>query len=162
MLHPATQATLSSILLSGVPGYTPNTPSPPPGLAPIDKQPNGVPECTLNGHVKVGPPPTLYCITSLYILNDCDNNYFLFFVRACTCIALWLSVWEDNNSINCRKCLESSSMWLSPGSQWPQSIRTTVKQVQPGRRYSSNHCRVSLSLNFTCDLWLDPCFHIYT
>ncbi|KAM4607603.1 protein bicaudal C homolog 1-B isoform 2-T2 [Polymixia lowei] len=57
MLHPATQATLSSILLSGVQGYTQNTPSPPPGLAPIDKQPNGVPDCTkvpctLNGHVK--------------------------------------------------------------------------------------------------------------
>uniref|UniRef100_A0A8C6TAM9 BicC family RNA binding protein 1a n=1 Tax=Neogobius melanostomus TaxID=47308 RepID=A0A8C6TAM9_9GOBI len=57
MLHPATQATLSSILLSGVQGYTQNTPSPPPGLAPIDKQTNGVPDCskgscTLNGHVK--------------------------------------------------------------------------------------------------------------
>ncbi|XP_051815697.1 protein bicaudal C homolog 1 isoform X2 [Acanthochromis polyacanthus] len=49
MLHPATQATLSSILLQG---YTQSTPSPPPGLAPIDKQPNGVPDCTLNGHVK--------------------------------------------------------------------------------------------------------------
>ena len=59
MLHPAAQATLSSILLSGVQGYTHSTPSPPPGLAPIDKQPNGVPDCskgscTLNGHVKVG------------------------------------------------------------------------------------------------------------
>ncbi|XP_061140529.1 protein bicaudal C homolog 1-B-like isoform X2 [Syngnathus typhle] len=57
MLHPATHATLSSILLSGVQGYTQNTPSPPPGLAPIDKQPNGVPDCAkaacaLNGHVK--------------------------------------------------------------------------------------------------------------
>lgn len=57
MLHPATQATLSSILLSGVQSYTQSTPSPPPGLAPIDKQPNGVPDCTkgpctLNGHVK--------------------------------------------------------------------------------------------------------------
>ncbi|XP_029134162.1 protein bicaudal C homolog 1 [Labrus bergylta] len=57
MLHPATQATLSSILLSGVQGYTQSTPSPPPGLAPIDKQPNGIPDCakgpcTLNGHVK--------------------------------------------------------------------------------------------------------------
>ncbi|KAK2824452.1 hypothetical protein Q5P01_021627 [Channa striata] len=57
LLHPATQATLSSILLSGVQGYTQSTPSPPPGLAPIDKQPNGVPDCTkgpctLNGHVK--------------------------------------------------------------------------------------------------------------
>uniref|UniRef100_A0A3Q3WED7 SAM domain-containing protein n=1 Tax=Mola mola TaxID=94237 RepID=A0A3Q3WED7_MOLML len=57
MLHPATQATLSSILLSGVQGYTQSTPSPPPGLTPIDKQPNGVPDCTkgpctLNGHVK--------------------------------------------------------------------------------------------------------------
>uniref|UniRef100_A0A3P8V413 BicC family RNA binding protein 1 n=1 Tax=Cynoglossus semilaevis TaxID=244447 RepID=A0A3P8V413_CYNSE len=57
MLHAATQATLSSILLSGVQGYTQSTPSPPPGLAPIDKQTNGVPDCskvpcTLNGHVK--------------------------------------------------------------------------------------------------------------
>ncbi|KAI3363327.1 hypothetical protein L3Q82_011952 [Scortum barcoo] len=57
MLHPATQATLSSILLSGVQSYTHSTPSPPPGLAPIDKQANGVPDCTkgpctLNGHVK--------------------------------------------------------------------------------------------------------------
>ncbi|XP_056147545.1 protein bicaudal C homolog 1-like [Lampris incognitus] len=57
MLHPATQATLNSILLSGVQSYTHSTPSPPPGLAPIDKQPNGVPDCTkgpctLNGHVK--------------------------------------------------------------------------------------------------------------
>ncbi|PWA25838.1 hypothetical protein CCH79_00001796, partial [Gambusia affinis] len=50
VLHP--QATLSSILMSGVQGYTHSTPSPPPGLAPIDKQPNGVPECALNGHVK--------------------------------------------------------------------------------------------------------------
>uniref|UniRef100_A0A3Q3MVG4 BicC family RNA binding protein 1 n=1 Tax=Mastacembelus armatus TaxID=205130 RepID=A0A3Q3MVG4_9TELE len=62
MLHPATQATLSSILLSGVQGYTQSTPSPPPGLAPIDKQTNGVPDCTkgpctLNGHVKVVPCP---------------------------------------------------------------------------------------------------------
>ncbi|KAF7220347.1 protein bicaudal C homolog 1 isoform X1 [Nothobranchius furzeri] len=52
MLHPATQATLSSILLSSVQGYTHSTPSPPPGLAPIEKQPNGVPDCTRNGHVK--------------------------------------------------------------------------------------------------------------
>ncbi|XP_051935671.1 protein bicaudal C homolog 1-B-like isoform X2 [Hippocampus zosterae] len=57
MLHPATHATLSSILLSGVQGYTQSTPSPPPGLAPIDKQSNGVPDCAkatcaLNGHIK--------------------------------------------------------------------------------------------------------------
>ncbi|XP_032409565.1 protein bicaudal C homolog 1 [Xiphophorus hellerii] len=52
VLHPAAQATLNSILMSGMQGYTLSTPSPPPGLAPIDKQPNGVPECTLNGHVK--------------------------------------------------------------------------------------------------------------
>ncbi|TNN70581.1 Protein bicaudal C 1-B [Liparis tanakae] len=63
LLHPAAQATLSSILLSSVQGYTQSTPSPPPGLAPIDKQPNGVPDCTkgpctLNGHVKVGPHPS--------------------------------------------------------------------------------------------------------
>uniref|UniRef100_A0A673G859 BicC family RNA binding protein 1b n=1 Tax=Sinocyclocheilus rhinocerous TaxID=307959 RepID=A0A673G859_9TELE len=47
MIHPATQATLTSILLSGVPGYTQNTPSPPPGLAPIDAQVNGVSDCTV-------------------------------------------------------------------------------------------------------------------
>uniref|UniRef100_A0A3B1J584 BicC family RNA binding protein 1 n=1 Tax=Astyanax mexicanus TaxID=7994 RepID=A0A3B1J584_ASTMX len=54
MIHPATQATLTNILLSGVQSYTHNTPSPPPGLAPIDPQVNGVPDCskavsTLNG-----------------------------------------------------------------------------------------------------------------
>ncbi|TRY58137.1 hypothetical protein DNTS_014182 [Danionella cerebrum] len=37
---------LTSILLSGVPGYTQNTPSPPPGLAPIDAQVNGMPDCS--------------------------------------------------------------------------------------------------------------------
>uniref|UniRef100_A0A8C1TP88 BicC family RNA binding protein 1b n=1 Tax=Cyprinus carpio TaxID=7962 RepID=A0A8C1TP88_CYPCA len=47
MIHPATQATLTSILLSGVPGYTQNTPSPPPGLAPIDAQVNGVSDSVL-------------------------------------------------------------------------------------------------------------------
>ncbi|XP_037553493.1 protein bicaudal C homolog 1 [Nematolebias whitei] len=52
MLHTAAQATLSSILRSGVQGYAHSTPSPPPGLAPIDKQPNSIPECTRNGHVK--------------------------------------------------------------------------------------------------------------
>ncbi|XP_056101896.1 protein bicaudal C homolog 1 isoform X1 [Rhinichthys klamathensis goyatoka] len=46
MIHPATQATLTSILLSGVPGYTHNTPSPPPGLVPIDGQVNGVSDCS--------------------------------------------------------------------------------------------------------------------
>uniref|UniRef100_A0A7N8XDU7 BicC family RNA binding protein 1 n=1 Tax=Mastacembelus armatus TaxID=205130 RepID=A0A7N8XDU7_9TELE len=70
MLHPATQATLSSILLSGVQGYTQSTPSPPPGLAPIDKQTNGVPDCTkgpctLNGHVKVGPNIYMIATASL-------------------------------------------------------------------------------------------------
>ncbi|KAF5900642.1 protein bicaudal C 1, partial [Clarias magur] len=51
MIHPATQATLTNILLQS---YTQNTPSPPPGLAPIDPQVNGVTDCskavsTLNG-----------------------------------------------------------------------------------------------------------------
>uniref|UniRef100_A0A8C8E1I8 BicC family RNA binding protein 1a n=1 Tax=Oryzias sinensis TaxID=183150 RepID=A0A8C8E1I8_9TELE len=64
ILHPATQATLSSILLSGVQGYTHSTTSPPPGLAPIDKQPNGVPDCGLNGHVKVGLVFLLYFSSS--------------------------------------------------------------------------------------------------
>ncbi|KAK6487577.1 protein bicaudal C-like protein 1-B-like [Huso huso] len=57
MMHPATQATLTSIFLSGVQGYTQNTPSPPPGLAPIDSQVNSLSETSkslssLNGHVK--------------------------------------------------------------------------------------------------------------
>lgn len=65
MLHPAAQATLSSILLPGVQGYTQSTPSPPPGLAPIDKQPSGIPDCsgsscTLNGHVKVGDADVVF------------------------------------------------------------------------------------------------------
>ncbi|XP_036402787.1 protein bicaudal C homolog 1-A-like [Megalops cyprinoides] len=57
MMHPITQATLRNLLLSGAQGYTHNTPSPPPGLAPIDTPANGIPDCsktprTLNGHVK--------------------------------------------------------------------------------------------------------------
>ncbi|XP_060795555.1 protein bicaudal C homolog 1 [Neoarius graeffei] len=43
MIHPATQATLTNILLQT---YTQNTPSPPPGLAPIDPQVNGVTDCS--------------------------------------------------------------------------------------------------------------------
>lgn len=45
MILPAAQATLTSMLLSGVTGYTQNTPSPPPGLAPIDTQVTGVSDC---------------------------------------------------------------------------------------------------------------------
>ncbi|XP_071376523.1 protein bicaudal C homolog 1-like [Centroberyx affinis] len=83
MLHPATQATLSSILLSGVQGYTQSTPSPPPGLAPIDKQPNGVPDCTkgpctLNGHVKhhgsvYGRIATASMAESVLSQTQCDS-----------------------------------------------------------------------------------------
>ncbi|XP_023686557.1 protein bicaudal C homolog 1 isoform X1 [Paramormyrops kingsleyae] len=63
MIHPATQATLTSILLSGVQGYAHSTPSPPPGLAPIDAKVNGVTDCgktasSLNGHVKL--PSSVY------------------------------------------------------------------------------------------------------
>ncbi|KAG7325551.1 hypothetical protein KOW79_011867 [Hemibagrus wyckioides] len=43
MIHPATQATLTNILLQS---YAQNTPSPPPGLAPIDPQVNGVTDCS--------------------------------------------------------------------------------------------------------------------
>uniref|UniRef100_A0A3Q3KF60 SAM domain-containing protein n=1 Tax=Monopterus albus TaxID=43700 RepID=A0A3Q3KF60_MONAL len=83
MLHPATQATLSSILLSGVQGYTQSTPSPPPGLAPIDKQPSGVPDCTkgpctLNGHVKhpgsvYGRIPTASLAETVLSPAPCDS-----------------------------------------------------------------------------------------
>uniref|UniRef100_A0AAY5F6C3 BicC family RNA binding protein 1b n=1 Tax=Electrophorus electricus TaxID=8005 RepID=A0AAY5F6C3_ELEEL len=72
MIHPATQATLTNILLSGVQSFTQNTPSPPPGLAPIDSQVNGVPECSkavpsLNG--KVTPHP-MYSRISAASLAD--------------------------------------------------------------------------------------------
>ncbi|KAG5855420.1 hypothetical protein ANANG_G00048870 [Anguilla anguilla] len=70
MIHPATQATLTSILLSGVQGFTP---SPPPGLAPIDTHVNGVPDCgktssPLNGHVK--HPGSVYGRMSAASLAD--------------------------------------------------------------------------------------------
>ncbi|XP_066549052.1 protein bicaudal C homolog 1 isoform X2 [Amia ocellicauda] len=73
MIHPATQASLTSILLSGVQGYAQNTPSPPPGLAPIDTQVNGVPECgktppSLNGHIK--HPSSVYSRISTSSLAD--------------------------------------------------------------------------------------------
>uniref|UniRef100_A0A8C7MTU4 BicC family RNA binding protein 1 n=1 Tax=Oncorhynchus kisutch TaxID=8019 RepID=A0A8C7MTU4_ONCKI len=77
MMHPVAQATLSSILLSGVQGYTQNTPSPPPGLSPIDKQTNGVPDCskgpcTINGHVK--HPGSVYGRMSSVSLADTVLN----------------------------------------------------------------------------------------
>ncbi|XP_035651851.1 protein bicaudal C homolog 1-A-like isoform X2 [Oncorhynchus keta] len=77
MMHPVAQATLSSILLSGVQGYTQNTPSPPPGLSPIDKQTNGVPDCskgpcTINGHVK--HPGSVYGRMSSASLADTVLN----------------------------------------------------------------------------------------
>lgn len=150
MLHSATQATLSSILLSGVQGYTQSTPSPPPGLAPIDKQPNGVPDCakgpcTLNGHVKVSP--IIRCwqqyfrltLTSCWVNITPSCMFFLpcMAVSVHAYIACWLSLWEDSNRITCRNCSESSPMWLSPGGQWTQSSRTAVQQVQPRWRYLS-------------------------
>ncbi|XP_039627497.1 protein bicaudal C homolog 1 [Polypterus senegalus] len=57
MIHPATQATLTSILLSGVQSYAQNPPSPPPGLTAIDGQVNGLSENrksppAVNGHRK--------------------------------------------------------------------------------------------------------------
>ncbi|XP_031416641.1 protein bicaudal C homolog 1 isoform X2 [Clupea harengus] len=57
LIHPATQATLTSILLSGVQGFTHSTPSPPPGLPPRDPSGSEGPDCSkamapLNGHVK--------------------------------------------------------------------------------------------------------------
>ncbi|KAM3913361.1 protein bicaudal C homolog 1 isoform 3-T3 [Leptodactylus fuscus] len=58
MVPSAAQATLTSFLLSGVPNYGQNTPSPPPGLTPVDVHMNGIhSECkkvasALNGHVK--------------------------------------------------------------------------------------------------------------
>ncbi|KAG8135126.1 hypothetical protein E2320_008171 [Naja naja] len=60
MMPPNAQATLTSILLSGVPNYSQSTPSPPPGLTPVDIHVNGMqvenkknPTSSLNGHVKV-------------------------------------------------------------------------------------------------------------
>lgn len=59
MMPSAAQATLTSFLLSGVPSYGQNTPSPPPGLTPVDVHMNGMHSegkkvtSALNGHVKV-------------------------------------------------------------------------------------------------------------
>ncbi|NWW40658.1 BICC1 protein, partial [Panurus biarmicus] len=58
MIPSTAQATLTSILLSGVPNYGQNTPSPPPGLTPVEVHVNGMQSeskkgsPSLNGHVK--------------------------------------------------------------------------------------------------------------
>ncbi|KAJ7395581.1 bicaudal C-like protein 1 [Pitangus sulphuratus] len=58
MIPSTAQATLTSILLSGVPNYSQNTPSPPPGLTPVEVHVNGMQSeskkvsPSLNGHVK--------------------------------------------------------------------------------------------------------------
>ncbi|KAF4788699.1 hypothetical protein TURU_158042 [Turdus rufiventris] len=58
MIPSTAQATLTSILLSGVPHYGQNAPSPPPGLTPVEVHVNGMQSeskkgsSSLNGHVK--------------------------------------------------------------------------------------------------------------
>uniref|UniRef100_G3WD45 BicC family RNA binding protein 1 n=1 Tax=Sarcophilus harrisii TaxID=9305 RepID=G3WD45_SARHA len=58
MIPSTAQATLTSILLSGVPSYSQTTPSPPPGLTPVEVHVNGMqsegPQGSpaLNGHVQ--------------------------------------------------------------------------------------------------------------
>ncbi|XP_074856242.1 protein bicaudal C homolog 1 isoform X1 [Carettochelys insculpta] len=58
MIPSTAQAALTSILLPGVPNYSQNTPSPPPGLTPGDIHINGMQSenkkgsASLNGHVK--------------------------------------------------------------------------------------------------------------
>ncbi|XP_043836336.1 protein bicaudal C homolog 1 [Dromiciops gliroides] len=58
MIPSTAQATLTSILLSGVPNYSQTTPSPPPGLTPVEVHVNGMqpdgPQGSpaLNGHVQ--------------------------------------------------------------------------------------------------------------
>ncbi|XP_016416170.1 protein bicaudal C homolog 1-B-like [Sinocyclocheilus rhinocerous] len=65
------KATLTSILLSGVPGYTQNTPSPPPGLAPIDAQVNGVSDCSKAVYpLSSKQPSTMYSRMSAASLAD--------------------------------------------------------------------------------------------
>uniref|UniRef100_A0A4W3JVF3 BicC family RNA binding protein 1 n=1 Tax=Callorhinchus milii TaxID=7868 RepID=A0A4W3JVF3_CALMI len=75
MIPPATQATLTNILLSSLHGYGQNTPSPPPGLAPMDIQistltpeSNKIPTSCLNGHVK--PSSAVYTRISTPSLAD--------------------------------------------------------------------------------------------
>ncbi|XP_038678241.1 protein bicaudal C homolog 1 isoform X2 [Scyliorhinus canicula] len=75
MIPSTTQATLTSILLSGLHGYGQSTPSPPPGLAPMDIQistlsPESDKTATscINGHVK--PPSTIYSRISTPCLAD--------------------------------------------------------------------------------------------
>ncbi|XP_029465629.1 protein bicaudal C homolog 1 [Rhinatrema bivittatum] len=58
MIPSAAQATFSSILLSGVPNYSQSTPSPPPGLTPVEVGINSIQSeskkgsSSLNGHVQ--------------------------------------------------------------------------------------------------------------
>ncbi|XP_028915712.1 protein bicaudal C homolog 1 [Ornithorhynchus anatinus] len=74
MIPSTAQATLTSILLSGVPNYSQTTPSPPPGLTPVEVHVNGlqsegqtVSSC-LNGHVQ--PPNLKYGTLSTSALGD--------------------------------------------------------------------------------------------
>uniref|UniRef100_UPI00398F478E protein bicaudal C homolog 1-like isoform X2 n=1 Tax=Pristiophorus japonicus TaxID=55135 RepID=UPI00398F478E len=75
MIPPTTQATLTSILLSGLHGYGQTPPSPPPGLAPMDIQistlsPESDKTATscINGHVK--PSSGIYTRISTPCLAD--------------------------------------------------------------------------------------------
>lgn len=62
MIPSTAQATLTNILLSGVPTYGHTAPSPPPGLTPVDVHINSMQtegkniSASINGHVQVIPP----------------------------------------------------------------------------------------------------------
>lgn len=71
MIPSTAQATLTNILLSGVPAYGHTAPSPPPGLTPVDVHINSMQTeskkiaASLNGHTQVmsfSKSPVVYAV----------------------------------------------------------------------------------------------------
>lgn len=77
MIPSTAQATLTNILLSGVPTYGHTAPSPPPGLTPVDVHINSMQtegkniSASINGHVQVTPS----CETEG--VNGCGGGFVL-------------------------------------------------------------------------------------
>lgn len=128
MIHSAAQATLTSMLLSGVPGYTQNTPSPPPGLAPIDAQVSGVSDCSK----AVSSLKVSTSFFSTVYLSYFSSSYWSSSCVYVCCVAAQLNV-QNIGCVFGRQGSERHS-WLCAGRRRSLRFWTAVQQIQPRSR----------------------------
>ncbi len=159
MMHPATQATLKSILLSGVSGYIQNTPSPPPGLAPIDAHVNGVSDCSkavspLSSKVSLSPSWD-YQIKNLSCISLIVSLLWLSLTRIlCACVLC-------SSPAPCTaECLQR--LWQIKF--WPQLMATLYRKPVPTallNRCPASPAKTKTKVCFTHSSSLYPQYKIH-